>query len=204
MHQIASTSFCLAVSNASPAQQVCFRDTSGGDWSGWILRASYWDMDLLQPSSGCGWAEVIPEGLILGAGTQQFILTQMMPLFSLRSKGATAKWGWGAKTQSQESHCLHRAQLLFLHTEQYGPGNKGGRKSSCRLNHEPGQWEVLSPRSWLGISLRTEAALATRISRWLPTSQGSESLGPERHAMPHSSPGPPLHSMALQKWLLPA
>lgn len=114
------------------------------------------------------------------------------------------KVGWGAKTQSQESHCLHRAQLLFLHTEQYGPGNKGGRKNPCRLNHGPGQWEVLSPRSWLGISPRTEASLATSISRWLPTSQGSESLGPERHLMPHSSPVPPLHSMELQKWLLPA
>lgn len=39
-------------------------------------------MVLPRPSSGHGWAEVMPEELILGAGTKQFIFTHMMALFS--------------------------------------------------------------------------------------------------------------------------
>lgn len=110
------------------------------------------NMVLLRPSSGHGWAEVMPEELVLGAGTQQLILTQTMPLFSPRSKGATAKLGWGAKTQSQESHCLHRAQLLFLHTEQYGQGTTVAERTHAGLTmgQDSGKCCLLDP-GWASV-----------------------------------------------------
>lgn len=171
MHQTAGTSFCLAVSDVSPAQPCASGMPQEETGVARFLELPSGSLFLLRPSSGHGRAAVMPEELILRAGTQQFMLKHMMPLFSpkepLQGRGGELR-----PRVRRASACTGLSSCPYI-LNNMAQGTRVAESAYAGLTMDWDSWEVVSPRSWLGIHPRTEASLTTSIPRWFHTSKGS-------------------------------